>query len=211
MILHKERTLQCLQQRFLSYVGIAVVNEGAGFHIPVGIDVQIAPSAGNAAVCVFTVIPEVQRKQRLFVPHGPNKVIHVFPLLSAGHQFWHSVRAYRHVSEEPHKLCAEIDQAVIVGLAANDIHIFAGIAAAGSEEQLPLPKDIHGPNDFLIGALSAPVIRGIFKAFNGDRGHKVLYTQHFVSKGFIDERSIGKGQECRFRMAFPLPDGVHTG
>ena len=87
-------------------------------------------------------------------------------------------------------------------LSASFLLIFAGIAAAGSEEQLPLPKDIHGPNDFLIGTLSAPVIRGIFKAFNGDRGHKVLYSQHFVSKGFIDERSIGKGQECRFRMAF---------
>ena len=60
----------------------------------------------------------------------------------------------------------------------------------------------------MIGALSAPVIRGIFTAFNGDRGHKVLYPQHFFGKGFINERSVGKGKESCFRMTFAQGDDI---
>ena len=135
-------------------------------------------------------------------------MVHVFPLLRAGHQLRHSIRSHRHVGEQPHELRAEIDQTVIVGFTADHIHIFAGIAAACAKEQLPLPQNIHRTDNLLIGSFSAPVIRSIFEAFNRDCGYEILYPKHFVRESFIDQRSIGKGQEGRFRVTFAQGDDI---
>ena len=135
-------------------------------------------------------------------------MVHIFPLLRAGHQLRHSIRAHRHVGEQPHELRAEIDQTVIVGFTADHIHIFAGIAAACAKEQLPLPQNIHRTDNLLIGSFSAPVIRSIFEAFNRDCGYEILYSKHFVRESFIDQRSISKGQEGRFRVTFAQGDDI---
>ena len=41
------------------------MNEGAGFYIAAGVDVAIVSAAGNAAANVFSVVPEIYRKQGL--------------------------------------------------------------------------------------------------------------------------------------------------
>lgn len=50
MVGHEQRALIRLQQCLLTDVGIAVMDEGAGLDIAAGVDVQVAPSARDAAV-----------------------------------------------------------------------------------------------------------------------------------------------------------------
>lgn len=65
MIAHEQRGAVGFQKRLLPDVGIGVVNEGAGFYIAAGVDVAIVSAAGNAAANVFSVVPEIYRKQGL--------------------------------------------------------------------------------------------------------------------------------------------------
>jgi len=92
---HEQRRLQRLQQGLFPDVAVAVVDKGAWLHIAVGVDVQIPPAARDAAVGVFTVVPEVQGKDGLLLPHFTHKMIHVRALLRGYHQLGHGVPVCR--------------------------------------------------------------------------------------------------------------------
>ena len=51
-----------------------------GVHVPVGVDVEIPPSPGDAAPHILPVVLEVDDKQRLALAVGPDARIHLFPL-----------------------------------------------------------------------------------------------------------------------------------
>jgi hypothetical protein len=54
-----------LQQGLLADVGVGVVDEHAGIHIAVGVDVEIAAAAGDAAAHILRVVLEVHGEQGL--------------------------------------------------------------------------------------------------------------------------------------------------
>jgi hypothetical protein len=62
---HEQRGAQRLQYGLLADVGIGVVDEHAGVHIAVGVDVEVAAAAGYAAADILRVVLEVHGEQGL--------------------------------------------------------------------------------------------------------------------------------------------------
>ena len=56
---HEQRGAQRLEQRLFADVGIRVVDKSAGLYVAARADVQLAPSAGDAAADEFAVVLEV--------------------------------------------------------------------------------------------------------------------------------------------------------
>ena len=50
VVLHKERGLIRLDEGFLVDVGIGIMDESAGLNVAVGVDMEVATSAGDAAL-----------------------------------------------------------------------------------------------------------------------------------------------------------------
>ena len=87
-------------------IGTGIVNENAGLHIPVGIDMTIVFTPGNTAADKLPVILKIHQENRfspLKGPHLPNSVIHIFPLLRCRKQFRRRIISHRHIVEEPGK------------------------------------------------------------------------------------------------------------
>ena len=208
VVLHEHRPLVGFQQRGVVDVGVGVVDKGAGLDVAVGVDVQIIPASGDAALDVFPVVPEVHGEQRLGVPEPANLVVHELPLLGGGHQIGGGPGAHRHVGEEPGEQRALGDEVVEILLAADDVHVLAGVAAGRAEGQTPAFEDLHGPGHGLIGALAPAEVGFLLEALHADGRDKVLYPQHVVGKGLVDERGVGEGQEHAVRVGLAEADDV---
>ena len=99
---HKEGPFQNFQKGVVSDVGIRVVDKDARLRVPVGVDVEIIPSAGDAAVHIFPVVLEVHGKEPfsvLQIANGANAVFRGESLLRRGEQLHGSVVSYGHVVE----------------------------------------------------------------------------------------------------------------
>ena len=129
-------------------------------------------------------------------------MVHKLPLLGSDHQLRHRVGADRHICEEPSKLCPPLHHLVKIGLAADNIHIGASIAARDAEGQLFALEYLHGAHHSLESAMPSPGICRLFKAFYADSGDKILDTQHLVGKCLIDQRRVGKRHKYTVGMAF---------
>ena len=171
------------------------MNECAGLHVAVGIDVAVAASAGDAAADRVAVVPEVHRKERLGLAELVDLLIHELALLRSGDQLRHGCCADGHISEEPREFCAHVDHGIEIFLAADDLDILAGVAAGNAKEQLALLQARHGLDDLAIGALAAAEVGRFLKTLDADGGDEVLHAQHFVGKGIVDQRAVGEGEE----------------
>lgn len=76
----EQRGLEGLQQGVGADIGVGVVNKGAGLVVAVGVDMEVHPAAGQAALGILAVIPEVQGEQRFGLPelkNGKTKTIQI--------------------------------------------------------------------------------------------------------------------------------------
>ena len=62
VVRHEDGTLEGVQQAGVVDVAVGVVDEYAGFHIALGVDVQIVSSAGDAAAYIFRIVLEIHGK-----------------------------------------------------------------------------------------------------------------------------------------------------
>ena len=97
--------------------------------------------------------------------------------------------------EVPAKVRALFDEHVVVFLRGDGVVVGTGIAARDAIDQLSLMQDLHRPEHSIIHALSAPGVRGLSEALQRDGRSKVLYAQHLVGKGLVDQRTVGEGGE----------------
>ena len=81
---HKERAFERVQKRGLVDVAVGIVDEYAGFHISLCVDVQIVPSTGDTAAHILGVVLEVHGKDRLRLTEFPDTAVNSLSL--AAHQ-----------------------------------------------------------------------------------------------------------------------------
>ena len=62
VVCHEYGALQAFKQCLFPDIGVRVMDENAGIHISVGIDMEISPSACNAAAHIFRVILKIHGK-----------------------------------------------------------------------------------------------------------------------------------------------------
>ncbi len=208
MVGHEDRGAQAVQQGRLPDVAVGVMDEHAGVHVAVGVDVEIPPPAGDAAAYVLAVVLEVHGEDGLGGADLPDAAVHGRPLPGAGQEGGDRVVAHGHVVEVPDELGAPLHQLVHKLVRADGIQILTGVAGGDAEGQLFLPEDGHGPQYLLIDALPAAAVGGLLEALQTDGGDKVLYTKHIVRKGLVNKGGVGKGEELAVRMLLAQGDQV---
>lgn len=62
-------------------VAVGIVDEYTGLHIALSINVQIIPSAGDAAAYIFRIVLKIHGEDGLALAKFPNPVVYLFPLL----------------------------------------------------------------------------------------------------------------------------------
>ena len=101
MVCLKQRRAHGFQQSLLPDVGIRIVDENAGVHIAIGVDVHIAAAPGNAAAHKLSIVLEVHGEQRLAGTVVADTVIDRLPLLRRGQELGAGVVTDGHVVEVP--------------------------------------------------------------------------------------------------------------
>lgn len=79
----KQRLAQAFEQGLFVDICVGVVDEYAGFHVAVRVNMAVKPSSGDASSDIGSVILEINGEDRLAAFHGadlPDAVIHAFPL-----------------------------------------------------------------------------------------------------------------------------------
>ena len=84
VVRHEDGTLEGVQQAGIVDVAVGVVDEYAGLHIALGVDVQIVSSAGDASAYIFRTVLEIHGEDGFALTEFPNPVVYLFPLLRGG-------------------------------------------------------------------------------------------------------------------------------
>ena len=208
MVRHKDGALQGLQQAHLPDVGVGVVDEDAGVHIAIGVDVEVAPPAGDAAAHILRVVLEVHGEEGLLRPELPDAAIDRLPLLRGGQQLRRGVVAHGHVVEVPDEVGPHPDELVVVLLRGDGVVVRAGVAGGDAVEELPLMQQLHGVDHLPIGPLAPAAVGGGLVPLQGDGGHEVPHPQHLVSESLVDEGGVGEAEEDAVVVLLAEPDEV---
>ena len=136
MISHKEGALQAFNQTHLMNVGSGIVDENAGIHITVGINVKVIAPAGNTSPNVLGVILEINREDRLVGPDPANPVVDLFPLIGIDQQLYAGIIAHGHIMEEPGEFRPPVKKIIHIFFCSDGIVILTGIAGGGAERQV---------------------------------------------------------------------------
>ena len=64
-VCHEQRLLQCGQQVHLLDIGTGIMDEYAGLHISVGVDMTVVSAACDTAAHIFTIVLEVKSEDGL--------------------------------------------------------------------------------------------------------------------------------------------------
>ena len=175
MVGHEQRGLQALQQGLLVDVGVGVVDEHAGIHVAVGVDVQVAAATGDTTAHVLAVVLEVHGEDALGLTHGTDAVIDLLTLLGSGHQLGSGIVAHGHVVEEPHEVGTQVDDLVVELLAGDVLVVDTGVAGGDTEGQVMALQQGHGVGDLLVHALAAAAVVGLLESLQADGGDEVLH------------------------------------
>ena len=116
------------------------MDEGAGFNIAVGIDMQIPAAACNASLHILAVILEVDsKKSAWFFRYSRMQCTITSRCSGEGSSSGTASFPTRHIVEEPRKLGALGNQVVDVLFQTEGVNILAGIAAGSAKDQLFSP------------------------------------------------------------------------
>ena len=204
---HEEGGLQCIQQAFVMDVHVGVMDEHTGLHIALGVDVKIAPAAGNASANILAVILKIQGENSLGGTISADGVVHFDALFRCGQQIHGGVVTHGHIVEKPGKQGAAVNQLVEVFFAAHVINIAAGIAGGDAKGKVVGLQQSHDLVDLLIDPGSPAGVIGCLKTFQRNGGNKVFDPQHILTKGFVNEGAVGEGEEHAVGMH--LADAEH--
>ena len=208
MVGHEERGFHRLEQRFLADVRVGIVDEHAGVHVAVGVDVQIGASASDAAADELGVVLEVHREERLLGAVAADAAVHLGALLRRRKKLGRGVVADGHVVEVPNEVRAHPDEAVIVLLRGDGLKVRSRIARRNAVEQLALAQKVHRVRRLAVNAVTAAGIGRFLKALERDGRDKVLHAQHIVGELFVDERAVRKGEEDAVVVIFAELDEI---
>ncbi|MPM78853.1 hypothetical protein SDC9_125868 [bioreactor metagenome] len=184
------------------------MGKGTWFDISGGIDMQIFSPAGDTALYILAVVPEIHGKQRLCLAEVTNLPVHEFSLLGSHHQVGNRIRTHRHIGKEPCEFYPFVNQEVEKLFAADYFGVIARIAKGSAKGQLFLFENLHGADDRLISTLAAAGIGCLFKAFDTDGGYKILHAQHFVGKFLVNQRAVCKCKKLTITVLFAKADNI---
>ena len=206
---HEHRPPQAVQQGFFPDVGVGVVDEYAGVHVAVGIDVEITPATGNTPAHILPVILEVQQENGLGVAVVvPHPVVQLLSLLWSRQQLGGGVVAHGHIVEVPGELGPPRHQAVYKVLRTDGFHVGAGVTAGHAEGQLLGLEDVHSMTHLLEYPLSPAAVSGLFEAFHADGGDEVFHPEHLVGECLVNEGGVGKAQKLTIVVLVAQGDQV---
>ena len=194
----EQRLLQALDEALLLDVGLAVMNEDAGFHIAVRVDVAVVLAAGDTAVYHLTIVLEINgedRKAGLIAADFADSVIHIFALLRIQKQGSGGLVSDRHVVEVPGEVHTLVDQHLQELIACDGLVVDRGVADRGSDRQMMLAQDIHGMHDLVEAAIAAAAVVCLGKALDGDGGNQVADPEHILSELIVDQRAVGENHK----------------
>lgn len=184
------------------------MDKRTGFHIAIGVNMEIVTASCDAAAYILAVILKINREDGLggtVLPHFP---VHELTLLRIGQQVGHCFVTHWHVVEEPGELGPTLHQMIDKSLGADGVHIFRGVATGCTKGQFVLFQNSHSLHDCLIGARPPSKIGSVFKPFYADGGNKVFHPKHFLRKRIINQSSIGKSQELAVAVFGTQPEDV---
>ena len=93
-------------------------------------------------------------------------------------------------------------------LRRDGFEVCTGVAGGNAVEQLLFPQNPHRCRCFLIDAASSPAICCFFESLQADGRNEVPHPQHFISKGFVNQRSVSEAQEDAVRMLLAEADQI---
>ena len=161
---------------------------------------EIVAAAGNTALHILAVVPEVQCKNGLGVAPLVHLLIHQRTLLRANHQLGYRAFAGGHIGKEPGKLNALVDEPVHILVRGQHIGVFAGVAQGGAKGHAPILQPLHGSRALLESAGAATEVVLLLVALNREGRVEVAYFADLISKAVVDQRTVGKAQECAVRV-----------
>ncbi|MEE0845743.1 MAG: hypothetical protein U0L71_06065 [Eggerthellaceae bacterium] len=126
---HEDGGSQSIEQRYIVDVGIRIVRENAWLHIARRIDMQVAPSARDAAAYEFAVVLEVKREQGLLSAHLAYKIIEMLALPGRDHEVGGSIDSDGEIGEDPSEQRALIDHPIEELLGGDRIGVGPRVAA----------------------------------------------------------------------------------
>jgi hypothetical protein len=208
LVRFEQGALQRLQNGGVMDIGVRVVDERARLDIAVGVDVHVAASAGDAAVDVLAVVPEVHRENRFGIAEFANLMIHEFALFRRHHQIGGSVDTDRHVREEPGEFRALLHHPVKIRFAADDIGVGTRVAARHAKRHLVFTQEVHRVAQARKGALAATRVGRFLEALDADGRHEVADANHLFTEVLVDQGAVREGQEHTVLVAFAERDDV---
>ena len=190
MVGHKERAFERVQKRGLVDVAVGIVDEYAGFHVSLCVDVQIVPSTGDTAAHILSVVLEIHGKERFALTEFPDTMVNSLSLFRCGKKLYSGVVSNGHIMEEPAEQRAGINDVIKEFLAADILVIPAGIAGRDSKGKPGVFQKIHGVLYLCVASVSPPSVVGILEAFQGNSRNKVLHAQHFFAEIIVYQRAV---------------------
>ena len=141
VIFLEQGLLQAFQQALVMDVGTGVMDEYAGLHIAVGVDVSILAYAGDTAVNVLAVVLEVNAENLLASGKAADLAYtldHVLTLFGIQHQVNVSTIADGHIVEVPVEAHAVADEHIHEFIAGNSLVVGGSVADGGTKQQAVL-------------------------------------------------------------------------
>ena len=131
------------------------MNEHAGLHIALCVDVPLVAATCNASAYRLGGILEVPRENGCCLPEGTNAAVDFFPLFRRRKQFGCSIVTYRHVVEEPDKQRAAVNNRIEKLLTGNVGIVMAGIAGGNAKRKLVVFEKGPGSLNRFLGGVAA--------------------------------------------------------
>jgi len=154
------------------------------------VDVQIVPAARDAAVHVFSVIPEIEEENGLAVPVFADLSVHVFALVRRGEEFEICIMPEGHVRKVPAESAPLLDHEIHVVGRPDRLGVVPVIAGRKAKWDAMGFEHVHGMDDLAVRALAPPEIRLLLESLDAEGKRKVSQTAGCLRKALIDQGSL---------------------
>jgi len=167
----EKRGTQSVNQIDILNVDIRVMDKSTGFHISVGINMQVAAASRNTSIYIFAVVPEIENKARLGGAEFSHLMIHKFALLGSCQQFGNRTLANGNISKIPTEFTAFCNHGIDPVFRSDHLGVLAVITGGKAENDTMLLQNIHRIHYLLISSFTAPHIGFILITLHTDSEH----------------------------------------
>ncbi|GAF24931.1 putative multicopper oxidases [Moorella thermoacetica Y72] len=210
--------LQGLHQADMVNITGTVVDKGAGLYFPGGVDVEVAPAAGDTAVARLAVVPEVHQEDGFRLAEILDAVEHPGPLLRRGHHLQVHVLTDGDIGEIPAKGHALFHQHIYKFLAAQFLGIVTAVGDRDPVYGPGLAHEIHGLHHPGENAFTPAGVGLFLKTFQAQGYGNITQANHVVYKGPVNQGTVGKEMEdlvgmflCQANNILPPHHGFPAG